>query len=106
MAMEIEPLYNLVIVERVEEAAEKIGSIYVPDKAKERPQEGTVIAVGPGRLLPDGSLRPLSVAPGDRVLFGKYSGSEIKLNGVARLLLREDDIIAKFVNKENSNASE
>lgn len=104
MGAEIHPLYDLVIVNQIEEPAEKIGAIYLPDRAKERPQEGIVIAKGPGRLLPDGSLRPLEVAIGDRVLFGKYAGSQVKLGGDTFLLLREGDIIATLGHGEGSDA--
>jgi chaperonin GroES len=92
--MKIRPLQDRVLVKRIEEAEEKTkGGIIIPDTAKEKPQQGKVIAVGKGKLADDGKLTPLDVKVGDRILFGKYSGSEIKLDGDEHLIMREDDIL-------------
>lgn len=91
--MNIRPLYDRIVVKRVEEQETKIGALYVPDTAKEKPQEGEVVAVGKGKRLEDGKLVPLDVQPGDRILFGKYSGSEIKLDGEEYLIMREDEVL-------------
>ncbi|MFB5649852.1 co-chaperone GroES [Leptospira wolffii] len=91
--MAIKPLGDRVLVEPKQEAEEKIGSIFVPDTAKEKPQEGKVIEVGSGRYE-DGKLVPLEVKPGDVVLYGKYSGTEIKSDGKEYLIIRESDILA------------
>jgi len=90
--MKIRPLHDRVIVKRVEEEEKTKGGIIIPDTAKEKPQEGKVVAVGPGKLE-DGKVIPLQVKEGDRILFGKYSGTEIKLNGEEHLIVREDDIL-------------
>lgn len=87
----IRPLYDRVIVERVK-AADKVGSLYIPDMAKEKPIEATVRAVGPGKVV-DGKLQALSVKAGDKVVIGKYSGMEIELNGEKYLSIREDEIL-------------
>jgi chaperonin GroES len=92
--MKFQPLRDRVLVERIEEQERTKGGIVIPDTAKERPQEGRVLAVGNGRLTDDGKLIPLGVRAGDRVLFGKYAGTEIQLDGEDRLILREDDILA------------
>jgi chaperonin GroES len=91
--MKIRPLQDRVIVKRVAEEAKSKGGIIIPDTAKEKPQEGKVVAVGKGKVDDDGKLRPLDVKAGDRILFGKYSGTEIKLDGEEHLILREDDIL-------------
>ena len=91
--MAIRPLHDRVLIKRVEEEQKTKGGIIIPDSAKEKPAEGKVIAVGNGRVLEDGKVRPLDVKAGDRVLFGKYSGSEIKVDGEEHLILREDDIL-------------
>ena len=92
--MKIRPLQDRVIVRRVEEQIEKSkGGIIIPDTAKEKPQQGKVIAVGKGKLNDDGKIVPLDVKVGDRILFGKYSGSEIKLDGEEHLIMREEDIL-------------
>ena len=93
MGVEIHPLYNLVIVDRVEEPSEKIGSIFVPDRAKERPQEGTVVAVGPGGY-DDGVLVPMNVKVGDKVMFSKYGYDEVKIDGVEYFVVKEENILA------------
>ena len=91
--MAIRPLHDRVLIQRVAEEQKTKGGIIIPDTAKEKPAEGKVIAVGTGRVLEDGKVRPLDVKPGDRVLFGKYSGSEVKVDGEEHLILREDDIL-------------
>ena len=91
--MKIRPLYDRVIVKRVSEEEKSKGGIIIPDSAKEKPFEGKIIAVGNGKLLDDGTQRALTVKPGDRVLFGKYSGTEIKLDGEEHLIVREDEIL-------------
>ena len=93
MAQAIRPLRDRVIVRRIEEEEQMRGGLYIPDTAKEKPQEGEVIAVGKGRILDNGSQVALDVKVGDRVLFGKYSGTEIKLDGEEYLILREDDVL-------------
>jgi chaperonin GroES len=91
--MKIRPLQDRVIVKRIEEEEKTKGGIIIPDTAKEKPQEGKVVAVGKGKVNDDGKLTPLDVKVGDKILFGKYSGSEIKLNGDEHLIMREDDIL-------------
>ena len=92
--MKIRPLQDRVIVRRLEEAVEKTkGGIIIPDTAKEKPQHGKIIAVGKGKLNDDGKLTPLDVKVGDKILFGKYSGSEIKIDGEEHLIMREEDIL-------------
>jgi chaperonin GroES len=94
--MAIEPLGDRILLEPVEQEEEKVGGIIIPDTAKEKPQEGKVIAVGPGKLLESGERQALSIAAGDKVLYGKYSGTEIKYEGKDYLIVREDDILAKL----------
>ena len=92
--MNIRPLQDRIIVERVEEETKTAGGIIIPDTvSKEKPQEGKVIAVGKGKVTPEGKVLPLDVKEGDRVLFGKYAGSEIKIDGTEYLIMREDDIL-------------
>jgi len=93
VAVKIRPLQDRVIVKRVKEEEKTKGGIIIPDTAKEKPIEGEVIAVGPGKLLDDGTKRAPDVKAGDRVLFGKYSGTEVKLDGEEHVVLREDDIL-------------
>ena len=94
MATTITPLHDRVIIKRLDESAEKTaGGLFIPDSAKEKPQEGEVIAAGAGKYKEDGSRQTLDVKKGDRVLFGKYSGSEIKLDGEEFLIMREDEIL-------------
>jgi len=93
MATNIRPLHDRVIVRRIEEGEQVRGGIIIPDTAKEKPQEGEVIAAGEGKRKDDGSRQALDVKPGDRVLFGKYSGSEIKIDGEELLIMREDEIL-------------
>ncbi|MCZ6803165.1 MAG: co-chaperone GroES [Proteobacteria bacterium] len=91
--MNIRPLHDRVIVKRVEEEKTSAGGIVIPDSATEKPIEGEIIAVGNGKLLDNGELRPLDLKKGDKVLFGKYSGTEVKVSGEDYLVLREDDIM-------------
>ena len=92
--MKIRPLQDRVLVKRIEEAVEKTkGGIIIPDSAKEKPQKGKVIAVGKGKVNENGKLTPLDVKVGDAILFGKYSGSEIKIDGEEHLIMREEDIL-------------
>ena len=91
--MKIRPLHDRVVVKRIEEKETVQGGIIIPDTAKEKPQEGEVVAIGQGKRLEDGKLIPLDVKVGDRILFGKYSGSEIKLEGEEFLIIREDEIL-------------
>ena len=92
--MKIRPLYDRIVVKRIEDSAEKTASgLFIPDSAKEKPQEGEVMAVGQGKRADDGKLIALDVKAGDRVLFGKYSGSEIKLDGEEFLIMREDEVL-------------
>ena len=91
--MAIRPLHDRVLVQRVKEENKTKGGIIIPDTAKEKPIEGKVIAVGNGKILEDGNVRALEVKKGDRVLFGKYSGTEVKIEGEEHLILREDDIL-------------
>jgi chaperonin GroES len=91
--MNIRPLSDRILVRRVKEEEKTAGGLYIPDTAKEKPQEGKVVAVGDGRRGEDGKLQKLSVKKGDRILFGKYSGSEVTLDGVECLIMREDDIL-------------
>jgi len=92
--MKIRPLHDRILVKRIEGEAKSKGGIIIPDTAKEKPQEGRVIAVGNGKVNDDGELRPLDVHKGDRILFGKYSGTEIQLEGEEHLIIREDDVLA------------
>ena len=91
--MKFRPLYDRILVERVESEEITKGGIIVPDSAKEKPQQGKVIAVGQGKRLEDGKLIPLEVKAGDTILFGKYSGSEIKIEGNDYLIMKEDDVL-------------
>src|SRR5260221_14049237 len=93
MATKIRPLQDRLIVKRVKEEEKTKGGIIIPDSAKEKPVEGKVIAVGNGKILEDGKVRKLEVKKGDRVLFGKYSGQEVKVDGEEMVILREDDIV-------------
>jgi chaperonin GroES len=91
--MNIRPLYDRIVVRRIESQENKQGSLYIPDSAKEKPQEGEVVAVGQGKRLENGQLAALDVKAGDRILFGKYSGSEIKIDGEELLIMREDEVL-------------
>ena len=103
--MNIRPLYDRIVVKRVEEQESTIKGIVIPDSAKEKPQEGEVLAIGHGKRLENGKLVALDVKAGDRILFGKYSGNEVKLDGAEYIIMREDDVLgildsgAKTANK-------
>ena len=92
--MKIRPLYDRILVKRLQEQDKTTGGLYIPDTAKEKPLEAQVVAVGNGKLQDDGKLRKLEVKAGDKILFSKYSGSDIKIDGVEHLILREDDVLA------------
>jgi chaperonin GroES len=94
--MNIRPLYDRVVVKRLEEKEIKVGGLFIPDSAKEKPQEGEVVAVGKGKRLEDGKVVALDVQKGDRILFGKYSGSEIRLDGEEYIIMREDEILGSL----------
>lgn len=94
--MAITPLYDRILVQRLEEEEQKVGGIIIPDTAKEKPQQGKVIAVGAGKALESGERQKPDVAPGDTVLFGKYAGTEVKFGDEEYLILREEDILAKI----------
>jgi chaperonin GroES len=91
--MKIRPLYDRIVVKRIEEKEQMQGGLYIPDTAKEKPQEGEVVAVGKGKRLEDGKVVVLDVQVGDRILFGKYSGSDIKLDNEEYLIMREDEVL-------------
>ena len=91
--MKIRPLYDRIVVKRIEEQETVRGGIIIPDSAKEKPQEGEVMAVGNGKRMEDGKLVPLDVKAGDRILFGKYSGNDIKLDGEEYMIMREDEVL-------------
>ncbi len=93
-ANKIQPLADRVVVKALEEAEQMRGGLYIPDTAKEKPQEGEIVAVGPGKLSDKGNRIPIEVASGDRVLYGKYSGTEVTVDGDQYLILRESDILA------------
>ncbi len=92
--MKIRPLNDRILVKRLEEKEVTKGGIIIPDTAKEKPIEGKVVAIGKGKVLENGTVRPLGVLEGDRILFGKYSGTEIKIEGEEFLMMREDDVLA------------
>jgi|ERR1700719_5041285 chaperonin GroES len=97
--MDIRPLHDRIVVKRVEDEGEsKIGGLFIPDSAKEKPQQGEVVAIGKGKRGDDGKLIPLDVQAGDRILFGKYSGSDIKLDGNEYLIMREDEVLGVLEN--------
>jgi chaperonin GroES len=92
--VKVKPLADRILVKRLEANEAKVGSLYVPDTAKEKPQQAEVIAVGPGKVSDDGKRVPLEVSVGDTILIGKYSGTDVKLDGVDHLIIREDDVLA------------
>jgi len=92
--MNVKPLHDRIIVQRLDEGEQKIGGIIIPDSAKEKPMQGKVLAVGDGRITEDGKRIPLDVRPGNLILFGKYSGQEIKLDGTEYLIVKEDEVLA------------
>jgi chaperonin GroES len=105
MATTIKPLHDRVIIRRIEDTTNQTaGGLYIPDSAKEKPQEGEVVAAGEGKYKEDGSRQTLDVKTGDRVLFGKYSGSEIKIDGEELLIMREDEILG-IIERAGANAS-
>ena len=91
--MKIRPLYDRIVVKRIEEKEQMQGGLYIPDTAKEKPQEGEILAVGPGKVMDNGKRTSLEVSVGQKVLFAKYAGSEVKLDGEEYLILRESDIM-------------
>src|SRR2546427_10966713 len=102
--MKIRPLYDRIVVKRIEEQETVRGGIIIPDSAKEKPQEGEVVAVGNGKRLENGTLVPLDVKAGDRILFGKYSGSEVKIDGAEFLIMREDEVLGIVDSKKGKAA--
>ncbi len=100
--MKLRPLHDRLLVERVEQAEQKRGGIIIPDSAKEKPQEGIVAAVGNGKRLENGDLVPLDVKEGDRILFGKYAGNEVKIEDKEYLILREEEVLAVIVDPKSS----
>jgi chaperonin GroES len=92
--MKLKPLYDRILIKRVDEETKTAGGLFIPDTAKEKPQQGLVVAVGNGKLQEDGSVRKLEVKSGDKILFSKYSGNEIKIDGTEHLILKEDDVLA------------
>jgi chaperonin GroES len=97
--MNVRPLHDRIIVQRIEEGEQKVGGIIIPDTAKEKPQQGRVIAVGKGKIKDDGKVLPMDVKQGDTILFGKYSGQEIKIDGEEYLIMREDEVLAVIDSK-------
>jgi chaperonin GroES len=96
--MNCRPLHDRIIVQRIDEGEQKIGGIIIPDSAKEKPQQGKVVSAGDGKVKDDGKRIPLDVKAGDTILFGKYSGQEIKLDGEEYLIMREDEVLAVIDN--------
>jgi chaperonin GroES len=92
--MNVRPLHDRIIVQRLDEGEQQVGGIIIPDSAKEKPQQGKVLAVGAGRITEDGTRIPLDVVAGNLILFGKYSGQEIKLDGLEYLIVKEDEVLA------------
>ena len=93
MAIKVRPLHDRIIVQRLEEEEQQVGGIIIPDTAKEKPQQGKIVAVGKGKVKEDGGILPMDVKNGDTILFGKYSGQEIKLDGDDYLIMREDEVL-------------
>ena len=98
--MDLRPLHDRILIKRLDEGESKLGSIIIPDSAKEKPQQGKVFAVGAGKVKEDGTRQPLDVHDGDTILFGKYSGQDIKIDGEEYLIMREDDVLAIIDSKE------
>ena len=92
--MKVRPLHDRIIVQRLEEGEQRVGGIIIPDTAKEKPQQGKVVAAGKGKAKDDGKVLPLDVQAGDTILFGKYSGQDIKIDGEEYLIMREDEVLA------------
>jgi chaperonin GroES len=103
--MDIRPLHDRVVVKRIEEGESMQGGLYIPDSAKEKPQQGEVVAVGKGKRTEEGKQLPMDVQVGDRILFGKYSGNDIKLDGNEYLIMREDEILGVLSNGASNGAS-
>ena len=99
MAVKVRPLHDRIIVERIEESEQVVGGIIIPDTAKEKPQQGKVIAAGKGKIKDDGKVVPMDVKKGDLILFGKYGGQEIKLDGQEYLIMREEEVLAVIESK-------
>ncbi|MEZ5318470.1 MAG: co-chaperone GroES [Vicinamibacterales bacterium] len=91
--MKVRPLHDRIIVQRIEEGEQRVGGIIIPDSAKEKPQQGKVVAAGKGKVEKDGKVTPLDVKAGDTILFGKYSGQEIKIDGEEYLIMREEEVL-------------
>src|SRR5207253_6482489 len=102
--MNVRPLHDRIIVQRIEEGEQKVGGIIIPDTAKEKPQQGKVIAAGAGKAKDDGKRIPMDVKAGDTILFGKYSGQEIKLDGEEFLIMREDEVLAVLDGSTNGSS--
>ena len=102
--MKVRPLHDRIIVQRIEEGEQKVGGIIIPDTAKEKPQQGRIIAAGNGKAKDDGKRIPLDVKSGDTILFGKYSGQEIKIDGEEYLIMREDEVLAVVENGASGEA--
>ena len=102
--MNVRPLHDRIIVDRLEEGEQQIGGIIIPDSAKEKPQQGTVVAAGSGKENDDGKRVPLDVKAGDRILFGKYSGQEIRLDGKDYFIMKEDDVLAVIEGSESKKS--
>jgi len=98
--MNVRPLHDRIIVQRLEEEEQRVGGIIIPDTAKEKPQQGKIIAVGKGRIEKDGKISPLDVKAGDTVLFGKYAGQEIKIDGNEYLIIREEEVLGVIEKKK------
>jgi chaperonin GroES len=92
--MKVRPLYDRILVKRIEEETKTAGGLFIPDSAKEKPQQAVVVAVGSGKILEDGTLQKLLLKSGDKILFAKYSGNDIKIDGTEHLIMREDDVLA------------
>ena len=103
--MNIRPLHDRVVVKRIEESETMQGGLYIPDSAKEKPQQGEVVAIGNGKRTEDGKVLALDVKVGDRILFGKYSGNDIKLDGNEYLIMREDEILGVITNGSSNGKS-
>ncbi len=99
LALKVRPLHDRIIVQRLEEEEQQVGGIIIPDTAKEKPQQGKVVAVGKGKVKEDGGILPMDVKDGDTILFGKYSGQEIKIDGEEYLIMREDEVLAVMNSK-------
>ena len=97
--MKLIPLQDRILIRRIDQASKSSGGIIIPDTAKEKAQEGEVVAVGKGKRLDDGTIQPMDIKKGDRILFGKYTGSDIKLNDVEHLILREDEVLGVLEEK-------